>query len=239
MRFCALALATVPDVHTARRTMDLHDLDDKSVAKVLFHRRKQQTGAGEQLRWDQQMIAALTVISYGPHGVDILAQDLSTHDEPTMLRTCRAATTAVDRTVSWGGRRFSLPLLRFRSLLHDQPMAVDDNAGAHLDLESYLSPATDDRPKLDTTALKLGLPGLLGHRGDQLVDAWLAGRLADLRAYGVLRALNTFLLALRVFRARGDIDDAARESAARSLRAALSASPSAHDADFLANWEID
>ena len=114
--------------------------------------------------------------------------------------------------------------------------SVRERGDLHLDLCAWLSPTLGDRPDLDDTARKLGLPGMLGRDIEGVVDAWLQGRSADLQAFSDFAALNTYLIALQRFTMTGEI---ARHDNARVkvlLREQLRHAQSSHLADFVNAW---
>lgn len=244
MRFSVFALASVPDTATTRRLFDLHDLDDKSVAKVLYHRRKQQTGSSETLRWDQRAIAGITLIQHSVDNVGIESLTLGDHNEEEMLQAFYRAALRSGHLVSWDGEPAGLPLIHFRSLVHDVGcppywQARRERGDLHLDICSWLSPSADDRPGLNETARKLGLPGLLNRGEDRMTEAWLQGRHAEVRAYCDIAALNTYLLALRLFGATGEVAQHDNARVRARLRDELGRAKRVHLAEFLAAWSED
>ena len=241
MRFSVFAVATVPDTDTTRRLFDLHDLDDKAVSKVLFHRRKQQTGASEELRWDQSAIASISLIKHAVDDVQIEGMNLDTHHEQDMLDAFYEAAGHEGFLVSWEETDFLMPLIRFRTLKHDicHPaywQRLSERKTLHVDVRGWLSPATDDRPGLDETARKLGLPGLLGMTEDDVFAAWLQDRQADVQAYSDLVAINTYLLALRLFGVTGQMTRHDNRRVQARLREFLLGQDAAHLTAFAAAW---
>ena len=242
MRFFVFALTTVPDTTTTRQLFALDDLDDRSVAKVMFHRRKQQTGSSEVLRWDQRAVAALTLIRHSLDTVRIETMTADDHSEPDMLRAYFQAALGDQRLVSWDGDRMLVPMIRFRALKHELSFpayweARRDGQDIHLDVRSWLSPGPDDRPTLDETARKLGFPGMLGLSDEQVADDWLRGRRDSLGRYSEMVALNTYLLASRLFSITGEMSrhDSARVQA--TLAAGLQQQSGEHFQAFLAAWD--
>jgi hypothetical protein len=210
MRFSVFALSSVPDTATTRHLFDLDDLDDKSVSKVLFHRRKQQTGSSEVLRWDQRAIASLTLIQHSVDNVHMESMSLSTHSEEDMLHAFFKAILREGRMVSWGGQQDGIPLIHFRALKHEVSypaywQSLKTRGEIHLDIRGWLSPPTGDLPGLDETARKLGFPGLLNKTENDVLDAWLKGRHDEVQAFSDMTALNTYLLALRLFSVTGEM----------------------------------
>jgi len=244
MQFTVFALSSVPDTGTTRQLFDLQDLDDKSVSKVLFHRRKQQTGSSEVLRWDQRAIAGLCLIHHGEDRVHFESMHYGTHSEEEMLHAYFNAALRERRLVFWGGEHSGIPLVHFRTLKHaiSYPaywQALKTDANLHLDIRSSLSPPSDDLPGLDETARKLGFPGLMNRLEDDVMDAWLQGGHEEVQAFSDITALNTYLIALRLFAVTGELtgDDAARDS--MRLREALGENKDRHVAEFLSAWGRD
>lgn len=241
MRFSVFAVATVPDTDTTRRLFDLHDLDDKAVSKVLFHRRKQQTGASEELRWDQSAIASISLIKHAVDQVQIEGMNLETHREQDMLDAFYAAAVHEGFLVSWDDTDSVMPLIRFRTLKHGirHPaywQQLSERKALHVDVRGWLSPAADDRPGLDETARKLGLPGMLGMTEDDVFSAWLQDRQSDVQAYSDLVAINTYLLALRLFGVTGQMTQHDNRRVQTRLREILLGQDAAHLAAFAAAW---
>lgn len=240
MDFCVFALSTLPDVTTARRVLELDGLDDKSVSKVLFHRRKQQTGRSDRLRWDQRMIGAMTLIRHFDDTLSIDAIDIAAHSEREMLRALHGSLTHGGRAVFWDDGSDMLALLRFRMLLHGLPvpraLRADVDDAPYRDLAAWLSAPDGERATLDGIARKLGLPGLQGAGEDNLVSAWLAGEFESLCAHSDLQALNSYLLALRLFHACDEMSGDERERAEQQLRDRLGDDENRRRARFLSAW---
>lgn len=242
MQFSVFALATLPDTETTRGLFGLDDLDDKSVAKVMFHRRKQQTGHSEILRWDQRSLAGLTLIRHSLDEMHMETLTLDTHSEEQMLDAFYKTAVTGDRLVSWDGEQTLVPLIHFRTLRHELSYpaywdAVHSARALHLDLRSWLSPGLDDRPTLDETARKLGFPGMLGLSDQQVSDDWLRGENAPLAAYSEVIALNTCLLAQRLFSMAGEMSREDSRHAQARLRDRLRDRPADHLQAFLDTWD--
>ncbi len=241
MRFSVFAISSVPDTQAARHLFGLHDLDEKSVSKVLFHHRKQQTGSSEVLRWDQCAIASLTLIQHAGGDVRLSSMSIASANERDMLDAFYQAARHVSHMISWDGARYGLPLIHFRSLRHaishpEYWQAGREQRGIHLDLRHWLSPSSDDMPALDETARRLGLPGLLETTEDAVIEAWLDGRPESAQAFSELSALNTYLLALRVFGVTGEITCQDQDQAQNQLREQLGRGEGRHRIEFLNAW---
>jgi predicted PolB exonuclease-like 3'-5' exonuclease len=241
MRFSVFALASIPDTATTRRLFDLHDLDDRSVAKVLAHRRRLQTGSSEELRWDQRAIAAITLIQHSIDNLSIESFNFAEHTEQDMLQAFYRSVLRTGHMVSWDAEQRGLPLIHFRTLMQHVSypaywQALRERGDLHLDLCAWLSPARSDRPTLDDLARRLGLPGMLGRDEDGVIDAWLQGRPADVQAFSDIAALNAYLIALQLFTTTGEITRHDNARIQVLLRDRLRRNDSTHLADFLGAW---
>jgi predicted PolB exonuclease-like 3'-5' exonuclease len=239
MSLTVFAIASVPDTETTRRLFDLHDLDDKAVSKVLFHRRKQQTGSSEELRWDQRAIVGLSLIRQTMGGVDLQTLAAGDGGERELLDAYYATVTEQGRLLSWDGAEGALPLVHFRSLQHAmcQPRYWERQRGDwHVDLRNWLCTSGHDAPSLDETALKLGFPGMCGIGDKQVYDAWLAGEMNPVRAFTDYAALNTFLIGLRWQLLTGQQTQAAVARHAQDLRDRLEQRREPHLDTFLTAW---
>lgn len=241
MRFAVFALSSVPDTATTSRLFDLDDLDDKSVSKVLFHRRKQQTGSSEVLRWDQRAIAALSLIHHSEDKVHLESMHFAAQNEQELLHAFFNAAQGKGRMVFWGDEHTSIPLVHFRTLKHgiSHPaywQALNAGKNLHLDIRGYLSPPSDDLPGLDETARKLGFPGLTDRFEVDVMDAWLQDRHADVQAFSDIRVLNTYLIALRLFTVTGELTGDDSVQANERLLNELGGRNDRHIAEFLSSW---
>ncbi|MCB1800497.1 MAG: hypothetical protein KDI82_02300 [Gammaproteobacteria bacterium] len=244
MRFCVFATASVPDVVTARRVHGLDDLDDKAVSKVLFHQRKQQTGNSEDLRWDQRMLAGMTMIQHSVDTMHITSHTFATDNESETLQNYFAAALRNGCMVSWNGVALEVPMIHFRSLqgrisVPAYWQAVRERADFHVSLCDLIAPPVGDRPSLDTTARKLGFPGMLGVGEGDVYAAWLQQEPAKVQAYSDLAALNTYLLALQFFSMTGQVSRHDTERVHVRLRDELRRREMSHFGDFAAAWRRD
>jgi len=241
MRFSVVAITSVPDIATTRHLFEVANLDDESVAKVLFHHRRQQTGSSEVLRWDQRAIASITMIHHAADEVRIESLTQGEHDELAMLHGFFQSTHRNPQLVTWGGRYEAIPLIHFRSLLHEVSypsywQAQREHNDLHRDLREWLTPEIADGPELDETARRLGFPGLLDQTEDDAVAAWLLSDYAPAQAYSELSAVNTYLIALRLLGVLGELHSRDAIRARERLREALGTRDVAHRTSLLAAW---
>jgi predicted PolB exonuclease-like 3'-5' exonuclease len=241
MRFSVIAVSTVPDADTTRRLFDLQDLDNKAVSKVLFNRRRQQTGTSEVLRWDQRAIASISLVRHTSDQVRIDGLNLDSHRERDMLDAFYEAALRDGLVVFWNDADSIMPLIRFRSLKYgvSHPaywQLLRQREALHMDILSWISAASEDRPGLDETARRLGLPGMLNRTEDDVFNAWLQERHDDVQAYSDLVAVNTYLLALQLFGVTGQMTGRANERMRERLREVLIDCDAGHFTAFVDAW---
>lgn len=244
MRFTVFAFSPIPDLETARRNFDLHDLSDKEVAKVLHHQRKQQTGHSEALNWDQMQIASVSLVHFSLDYVEMGTHTLAELDESGLINKLYNALDASGHMVSWGSSRQAIPLLHFRCMKHriSHPSywaAIKDGQDVHIDLRDAFGPDDTEMPTLDSFVKRFHCPGMLGHSIDSVWQSYLNDDFEGIARHSDYKVLNTYLLALEVMSLRGMMtyQDAAR--ARMKLRDYLEngAEPSERYTPFLEAWE--
>ncbi|MFQ5764136.1 MAG: 3'-5' exonuclease [Rhodospirillales bacterium] len=123
------------------------------------------------------------------------------------------------RLVSFNGRGFDLPVLKYRAMVHGVPAAWLYGAGDkwnsyqsryatdwHCDLLDVLSDyGASARVKLNEVCAALGFPGKFGIDGSQVAGLVDDGRIEDVRHYCETDVLNTYLVYLRLMLHRGTI----------------------------------
>ncbi len=121
------------------------------------------------------------------------------------------------RLVSFNGRTFDLPVLKYRAMMHGIATPYLYNAGDrwqgynsryaadwHCDLLEVLSDyGASARVRLNEVCAVLGFPGKFGTSGDQVSELYDAGRIAEIRDYCETDVLNTYLVYLRLQMHRG------------------------------------
>lgn len=205
MRFTAVGFSPLPDIETARHDLGLHDLSEKDVAKVLFHRRKQ-AGQGEQLGWEHSLLSVVSLIRMDERDVRIETLTLAEAGESAIIKEVLRAVKAASPLVTW--HPGFMPLLQFRCLKHrrsaaDYWMRLEDGLSPHVDLRTAFG--TDGTPSLDAMARSLRLPGMLGMQETQLWDRYLADDQLALASHADYQALNTALIGLEIFHLQGRI----------------------------------
>ena len=156
--------------------------------------------------------------------------------------------------VSWNGAGFDLPVLHYRALRHriqahrywemgdeDQSFRWNNYVSRfhwrHVDLMDVLSGFQGrGRVGLDKMSQLLGFPGKLGMSGEQVWDAHLEGRSADIRNYCETDVINTYLIYLRFELMRGRLMHDEHDREVDIVRQALRASDRPHLQEYADAW---
>ena len=253
----AFDIETVPDAEFGRRLHGLEGLTDKQVGYVMQTRQREQTGS-EFLSLEQHRVVAISVAMRTRDGFKAWSLGEPDSSEADLVRRFFDGIERHSPTlVSWNGSGFDLPVLHYRALRHgvqahrywelgDEDPAFRWNNylsrfhWRHVDLMDVLSGYQGrGRVGLDPMAQLLGLPGKLGMTGEDVWEAHLAGRSAEIRHYCETDVINTYLVYLRFELMRGRLthDEHARECGI--VRDWLGAAGAPHLARFLAAWPAD
>lgn len=230
MNLIAFALCSIPNVAAARRLYDVDGLDDEAVAKILFHRRKQETGS-EALRPDQQRIAVLSLIHGEPEQPRLVTLPAGGEDEAGMLRRLGETLGGTGRLAGWHLEE-PLTVLRLRSVRLGValPRLWQEE---HLDLaDSWGADAC-----IDQAARLMGLPGLGTSHGLDAWETWLAGDQQRVCSWTELRALNSWQLAHKLLVAQGRLTPAHAKAGVQALRQRLTETGTEHLRDYAAALE--
>jgi predicted PolB exonuclease-like 3'-5' exonuclease len=163
----------------------------------------------------------------------------------------------VPQLVSWNGGGFDLPVLHYRGLRHgvvadkywdlgedDREFKFNNYIGRyhqrHLDLMDLLSMYQPRASApLDAMAKLCGFPGKLGMDGSAVYQAFLDGKLEDIRRYCETDVMNTYLLYCRFQKMRGGFTEHEYESEMLHVRETLAAIAEPHWGEYLAAWRSD
>ena len=254
MNVLVFDLETVPDVEAGRRLFGLEGLSDADVARVMFHKRRQDAGT-EFLRHHLHRVVAIAVVLRSADRLALwsLGEEGSPESE-LIQRFFDGVERYTPTLVSWNGLGFDLPVLHYRALLHGVSAARYWEAGEddpsfrwnnylnrfhyrHTDLMDVLS-AYQPRAAaaLDEIATLLGLPGKMGMSGAQVWERFLAGDIAGIRQYCETDVLNTYLVYLRFERMRGRLSAEGYGQEVGLVRETLARDGRPHVQAFLEAW---
>jgi predicted PolB exonuclease-like 3'-5' exonuclease len=255
MNVLAFDIETAPDVNSGRRLYGLEGLSDADVARVMFEKRRQETGESDFLRHHlHQVIAISTVLRHGESVRVWSLGDPNAGEAELIRRFFDGIERFTPTLVSWNGSQFDLPVLHYRALLHGVPAPRYWDTGGydrdfrwnnylsryherHTDLMDVLS---GYQPRatapLHEIAQMLGLPGKLGMTGADVWSHYRANRIGEIRDYCEVDALNTYLIYLRFEFLRGTLDSPAWAREQQLLCDALEADGRPHLRAFLSQW---
>jgi len=247
-------IETVPDVEGGRRLYDLDGLDDREVANIMFHKRRQETG-NDFLRLPVQKIVAISVVLRSQDRFAVWSLgDEDAGEKEIIERFFAGIDKYIPTIVSWNGKGFDLPVLNYRSLIHgvaaprywetgehDQSFKWNNYLSRyhrrHTDLMDVIA-GYENRAiaPLDQVATLLGFPGKMGMSGAKVWDYYQEGKVADIRNYCETDVLNTYLVYLRFQLINGSLNKDEYEQEIERVRSTLKKENRAHFNAFLDNW---
>ena len=162
----------------------------------------------------------------------------------------------VPQLVSWNGGGFDLPVLHYRALRHgvvankywdlgedDRDFKFNNYIGRyhmrHLDLMDLLAMyQPKNNAPLDAMAKLCGFPGKLGMDGSKVYEAFLEGKVEDIRRYCETDVMNTYLLYCRFQKLRGGFTEAEYDQEIAFVKGTLGnlAPTEAHWTEYLGAW---
>jgi len=248
-------IETVPAVDAGRRLYGLEDLSEEDVARVMFQKRREETGDSDFLRHHLHRVVAISAVLRSADSLRVWSLgDPAAGEAELISRFFDGIEKFTPTLVSWNGSQFDLPVLHYRALVHGIPgrrywdTGDDDREfrwnnylnryhARHTDLMDVLS---GYQPRavapLAEIAVMLGLPGKMGMSGADVWERYCAGGIVDIREYCEIDVLNTYLVYLRWELLRGHLDQPGWESETRLLRDTLKTENKAHFNAFLEAW---
>lgn len=255
MKTLVFDIETVPDVAAGRQIYSLPDLADEDVVRAMTHLHAQKTGS-EFLPPHLHRIIAIAAVF---HDDDRLAVCSLGKKDASEFELVRLFFDAIDKhapqLVSWNGSGFDLPVLHYRALLHGATSSRYWDRGEHdsnfrynnylsryhtrhIDLMDVLAgyQARAFAP-LDQIARMLGFPGKTGLCAAQVEQQWREGRIAAIRDYCEIDALNTYLIFLKFELMQEKISKSVYQQNCEQLRDHLTAENKSHYVEFLNGWD--
>jgi 3'-5' exonuclease len=157
------------------------------------------------------------------------------------------------RFVSYNGRTFDLPVLKYRAMVHGISAPWLYQSGDkwnsytsrysldwHCDLLDALSDfGASARCKLNEICAVFGFPGKLGVDGSMVSTLYDEGRIKEIRDYCETDVLNTYLVYLRYMYHRGDLVQASYNQAVGDILALVKEGQleRPHLGEFFYAWE--
>jgi hypothetical protein len=256
MNVLTFDIETIPDVEAARALYELKDLSDADVARAMFAKRREQTGDSDFLKHHLHRVASIAVVLRRADAVQVWSLGEANSSEKEIIQRFFDGIDKYTPTlVSWNGGGFDLPVLHYRALKHGVVAArywdTGDNDrdfkwnnylsryhARHTDLMDVLA-AYNPRANapLDEISQLLGLPGKMGMHGAHVWDAYLEGKIQDIRDYCETDALNTYLIYLRFELIRGNLDEATYRRELKLVCDHLQSVNKPHLTAFLKAWK--
>lgn len=252
-----LDIETVPDPEMGRGLYGLEDLEEGEVMRAMLHHYQQRTGL-EFLPPVQHKVVAIGVVLRNDEGVrPLVLGDEDAKESELIMRFFRGLGHYVPDLITWNGAAFDLPVLNFRALRHEiqakiyWETGVNDRAfrfnnylsrfhWRHTDLMDALSGFQGrGRPSLREACALLGLPGKNLMEGSSVMDAYLEGRIGDIRRYCLEDALNTYLVSIHFDYLRGNLSQDSLDDEYGLLIDVLKASGEQHLAEFARKLEAE
>lgn len=156
------------------------------------------------------------------------------------------------RLVSYNGRGFDLPVLKYRAMAHGiQARWLYDSGDKwnsyqqrystdwHCDLLEVLSDfGASARGKLNEVCSVMGFPGKVGVDGSQVAPMYDEGRIGEIRDYCETDVLNTYLVYLRTMHHRGTLTTDGYNLTIADIVSLIEAEGEArpHLAEFMEAW---
>jgi hypothetical protein len=254
MNIFVFDIETIPDIDGGKRLYGLDGLSDKDVASAMFALRRQESGS-EFLRLHLQRVCAISAVLRTNDTFKVWSLGTLESDEKELIQRFFDGIDKFTPTlVSWNGSGFDLPVLHYRAMRHSiaapryWETGDDDNTfrwnnyisryhWRHTDLMDILALYNlRAAAPLDEIATLLGFPGKMGMSGDKVWDAYLEGRLGDIRNYCETDVLNTYLVYLRFELMRGRITHDAYRKECTVVRDSLAKSQLPHLVAFNEAW---
>lgn len=247
-------IETVPDTELGGRLYDVADLDEASVAKIMFFKQRQNRGT-DFLPLPQHRVVAISAVLRTRDDLHVFSLGDAESDEKELVqRFFDGLERYAPELVSWNGSGFDLPVLHYRSLRHgivaerywevgdrDRDFRYNNYLSRfhwrHVDLMDVLAGfQIGGRASLEQVATLLGFPGKLGMSGSRVWDCYRAGELEAIRNYCETDVLNTYLIFLRFQLVRGIHDHDRHAAEIERLETKLQQAHQPHLQEFLSAW---
>ena len=249
-------IETVPDVAGLRRLNRWEaGLADSEVAARALAERESATGRAFMPHYLQRIVA-ISCVFRDDDGLRVRSLGDADDGEGKLIQDFfKTVERYTPQLVSWNGGGFDLPVLHYRGLVNgiaagrywdlgedDRDFKFNNYIGRyhtrHLDLMDVLAMYQPRAAApLDALAKLCGFPGKLGMDGSQVWQAFLDGKLDEIRSYCETDVMNTWMMYCRFQVMRGVQSTAAFEAEVALAKALLSSLPGQHWREYLAAWK--
>jgi len=255
---------TVPDAEAARRLLGQPELTDIEARDALSCYFLEKTDGRND--FPRQPFHQIVVISYahliaepGEEGVELVIRRLASGGEKKSSEAellegfFGLIEKRAPQIVSFNGRGFDVPVLKYRAMAHGLSCPRWFNEGDrwnnydtrysptyHLDLLEVLSDfGASARCSMHEVASAFGVPGKLDTAGDDVRGMFEAGQIEDIRNYCETDVCTTLLTYLRWQLFNGGLSEGSHARAVLGLRNYLEeeAASRPHFAAYLSAWD--
>ncbi len=264
-------IETVPDLDAGRRLLGLSSAPDDQVAEAMRAYHLENTaGRSDFLRQPFWKVVAISYVQATAEKAEDAHADRRGQVRYALHRVGSGGTVDSDeaelvsgffqyieqsspRLVSFNGRGFDLPVLKYRAMVHglSAPRFYDGSnkwenytqryaEGFHTDLlESLRDFGASAAIKLDEACRTLSIPGKLGTAGEDVSGMFTRGEVQAIRDYCETDVLNTYLVFLRWELLRGTISKSSHDASVHELASYLESERGErpHLGEFLDAWE--
>jgi 3'-5' exonuclease len=248
-------IETVPNAQALRALRpDLASLTNEALVDQVLQER-QATHGNTFLPHHLHQVVAISCVFRSSDGLKVRSLGEQDSDEARIISDFyKTIDKHTPQLVSWNGSGFDAQVLHYRSLALGITAARywdwgDDDRDfkwnnylnryhtRHTDLMDVLAGFTPRaNAPLDEIAKLCGLPGKLGMDGSQVLHAYRAGQLAEIRAYCETDVMNTWLIYCRFQLMRGVFTPAQLAQEEDLARHTMQQAGGAHWAHYLAAW---
>jgi predicted PolB exonuclease-like 3'-5' exonuclease len=256
-------IETVVDAAAARRLLNLDDStpDADAVLALEKYHLEQTDGKNGFARQPFHKIIAISFLSADiiktADGEGFKLQEIRSGGKPdssehelvsglfNFLKNARA------RLVSYNGRTFDLPVLKYRAMIHGIEASWLYKSGDkwnnynsrysldwHCDLlEAFSDFGASSRIKMNEVCAAFGLPGKIDTSGDDVAKLYSEGKIEEIRDYCEPDVINTYLLYLIYAHHSGLISHGSFSLAKDELEHYLDINGKAHFKKYLNIWQ--
>ena len=257
-------IETIPDADASRRLLGKPELDDMAARDALADYFIEKTnGKNDFPRQPFHQVVAISYIHLiqepGEEGMEMVVRQIASggevdsSEEELLHGFFTLIETRAPRLVSFNGRGFDIPVLKYRAMVHGMscPRWFSEgdrwnnydarySTAYHVDLLEVLSDfGASARCSMHEVATAFGFPGKLDTAGDDVRAMFESGDVQGIRNYCETDVCTTLLIFLRWQLFNGALNEGAYARAVLGLQNYISheAEKRPHLGEFLKAWE--
>jgi len=255
-------IETIPDVSSCKNLLDISDsssIEEKRSALTKYHL-EVTNGQNDFLRQPFHQVVVISFllcnISY-QSGYEVFTLQeirsggmLNSSEKELVKGFFHYIAEKKPRLVSFNGRTFDIPVLKYRAMVHGIQAEYFHKAGDkwnsysqryssdwHCDLLELLSDfGASARIKMNEVCAAFNLPGKIGVDGSQVMSLYDSGKIQEIRDYCETDVTNTYLIYLRFMHHQGRITTESYNKNVEELL--VECEKKEHLQKFKKEWEI-